>query len=406
MSPVRIVMPIVFDTNIGQVQLEGTGTAAMTVEYHILGEQLPGEDDSTGFNFNKSRGFFKHFLFRQNAIETDGENDSSFLARIGPAVGTAGVISKGVETWASYLGEERFKFAPPSVGDAAKLEVVITNTRNGMLGDLTKIGGGGNDGRFVSMGRAGVHMVSDCIFGTPLALAALANEHDIATQIETSFSTALDEFFAGNPADQDNWMQNPDSTTPETYQRYNENSGQHKAMSYVYDQLRAQAPERFNQTWVNNHSDNTRTYTDVLQNDPGKYDPFDAYEAFPFDAGDNFVMFMRPRVTNMENLGFGVSYDFATADTSSAVGDGNTLLGELTTGIYNTNYPLDGTTVYARANKYLVDLHDNAQVTDSTVSPGEDGDNKVDGMIMAIQLYVQTASLMSINGGFDSNDAY
>lgn len=334
-NPVRIIMPMVFNTDIDEVVLEGGANGMVSVEYHIIGTNVDisidenGGSIKSGFNFNSQNnatesgaavdsvtaiaGLFEEFMFRQDP--TVGNDNPRFYSRV-----------DNFNKWKEYISKDRFEIANLGTDDLLGKTPVYTNpnsirimnTRNAFLGPsvVDKL----------PLRRVGLHMVSDCIFGTPLALAAIQNNSAIESSIENQFSNNLKEFF--NQTDQIEdilntyngcqttslyWGEGSNTQEQELYNAHlfstwKIESNQHKVMKYIFDQLRIQVPERFTSSHYNLHSNNNRNWNVDANNQPtgsGQYNPLTQYENFPFVENDTIVMFMRPKVDKLFKISFG-----------------------------------------------------------------------------------------------------
>jgi hypothetical protein len=399
----------VIDTVIDQIVLEGGEAATINVEYHLIGGNSSAEDSSAnnnsdGFNFNDSRGLFTSFKFRQDPrVNNAGEglNDDNGEGT-GEGSGDANDIplfNAKVDTgnkWLNYVQDDRFHFRSVAGGNNANTEtrgIGITCTRNAFLGVLA------TESQKVSLGRAGLHMVSDAIFSTPLALAGIANDNAIEREIERDFCTNLQAFFnnSNDRATTSNYSNGGEGLADATFEHFIVDGKQHKVMKYVFDQLRTQAPERFTQAHYNDHS-NGRDYWvngEGAASGSGQYDPLSRYEHFPFLEGDKFVMFMRPTISNIESVSFGNNNYFAGGEGELVTIGNSTALGALdsTENIGTGNI---APSYYTNAQQYLA-VTDTVNTSTSQTTGGtlpKDGDN--DGLLMAIELIVNQDTVTDV----------
>jgi len=408
-------MPLVLDTVIDQIVLEGGEAATINVEYHLIGGHTSTEDtspnyNSDGFNFNSSRGLFSSFKFRQDPrVNNAGEGlDDDSGEGTGESSGDANDIPlfnayvDAENKWLNYVQDDRFHFRSVASGNANSETrgIGITCTRNAFLGVLA------TETQKVSLGRAGLHMVSDAIFSTPLALAGIANDNAIEREIERDFCTNLQAFFNDPTRDTITNYSNGEGSAGEgeglpdrNFEHFKTTEKQHKVMKYVFDQLRTQAPERFTQAHYNDHSTgNSRNYWvngEGAQSGTGQYDPLSRYEHFPFLNGDKFVMFMRPKISNMDAISFGNNNYFAGGEGELVTIGNSTALGELN-GEGNIGDANAQPSYYSNAAQYLVvnETADtsSAKTTGGTLPKTDDSD----GLLMAIELNVNQSTYTDV----------
>lgn len=401
-------MPLVIDTEISSIVLEGGTEATINVEYHIIGDHTSTEagdgyaTDTEGFNFNWTRGLFSSFKFRQdprvsNAGEGVGEFDLDesvydiplFDARVGTE-----------DEWLDYVQDDRFYFRSVAGSTNANPEtrgIGITNSRNAFLGILA------TNTQKVSLGRAGLHMVSDAIFATPLALAGINNDNAVEREVERDFCDNLKNFFNLASRDTTSNYTNGEGTAEGgiddlLFEHFTVDNQQHKVMKYVYDQLRTQAPERFTQLHYNEYATpGERTFNvdgEGVATGSGQYDPFSQYEHFPFMKDDSFVMFMRPKIANINNITFGNDSTFAGGESNLVTigGSGNDALD----GEGNIGDNSDQPSYYTNADQYLVGLTNVDTTTGATTGGSLPQSSDNDGLLMAIELNINAHTVTDL----------
>lgn len=375
-------------TDVGTIQLEGERVAELTCEYHLKYKEHTSKQDTSGFNLDYSgnRGIFKKLWFRQNSSYEYQTLDQS-------GSDSSGVLFKTQMDSANLLAllEDRNYFFHNTSSDVDSNNGILRNTRNAFITkDLKTEDDSGN----ISFGTAGLHVVSDAIFGTPMATAAIENDAKIEKTINTEYAKDLAKFLdcsenlhnlngAQVVTTSNNYFADACGTTH--FEHWDSESSQHLALSYLYQQIVASNPERFLQTYWRDGSGANNGTNSIDQRDTSGNKQFDTlmhWEDIPLERGDTIVMFMRPQIEDMTKIKYvGDSFILDSNKSSNLFGDVSS------NNDYSGSEGLVDTTVYNNARQYLV-IHDDMSSNNTPSSIINPSQNDTDGLIMAIEFTV------------------